>query len=60
LSYKKGSGNHQSKRKGREKKPHQPMPEEQEGMPQHQHCPSAKRREEMSPKYHEEQQKDVA
>jgi hypothetical protein len=36
-------------------------PEEQEGMPQHQHYPLAKRREDRNkPEYHEEQQKDVA
>jgi hypothetical protein len=32
---------------------HRPKPEEQAGMPQHQHCPLAKRREEKNPKYHE-------
>jgi hypothetical protein len=37
-----------------------PKSEEQEGMPQHQHCPLAKRRGDRNPKYHEEQQKDVA
>jgi hypothetical protein len=36
------------------------QPEEQEGMPQHQHCPPAKRREDRNPKNHEEQQKDLA
>jgi hypothetical protein len=39
---------------------HMPKPEEQEGIPQHQHCPLAKHHEDKSPKYHEEQQKDVA
>jgi hypothetical protein len=34
-------------------------PEEHEGMPQHQHCPSVKRREEPKVPNHEEQQKDV-
>jgi hypothetical protein len=34
--------------------------EEHEGMPQHRHCPHAKRREDRNPKYHEELQKDVA
>jgi hypothetical protein len=38
----------------------QPKPEELEGMPQHQFCPHAMRREDRNPKYHEEQQKDVA
>jgi hypothetical protein len=38
--------------------PCMPKPEEQEGMPQHQHCPPAKHREDKNPKYHEEQQKD--
>jgi hypothetical protein len=28
-------------------KSHMPKPEEQEGMPQHQHCPPAKRHEEQ-------------
>jgi ribosomal protein S4 len=28
-------------------------------MPRHEHCPSAKRREDRNPKCHEEQQKDV-
>jgi hypothetical protein len=36
-------------------KPHKPEPEEhEEGMPQHEHCPPAKRREDRSPKYYEE------
>jgi Cu/Zn superoxide dismutase len=30
------------------------------GMPEHQHCPPAKRRGYRNPKYHEEQQEDVA
>jgi hypothetical protein len=37
-----------------------PKPEELEGMPRHQHCPPAKHRKDKSPKYHEEQHKDVA
>jgi hypothetical protein len=37
-----------------------PKPEEEEGTPQHQHCPPAKRREDRSPKYQEEQHKGVA
>jgi hypothetical protein len=42
-------------------KSYRPEPdEEQEGMPQHQHCPPAKRRDERSPTYRENQQKDVA
>jgi hypothetical protein len=55
----KGSGNHQAKR-CKEEKTHRPKPEEQEDMPQHQHSPPAKRRDDMNPKYHEEEQKDVA
>jgi hypothetical protein len=35
-------------------------PEEQEGMPQRQHCPPTKRRGDRYPEYHKEQQKDVA
>jgi hypothetical protein len=35
-------------------------PEEQEGMPQHQYCTRAKHRDDKSPKYYEEHQKDVA
>jgi hypothetical protein len=53
------SGNHQAKGK-RRGKPHRPKPEKQERMPQHQHCPLAKYREDKNPKYHEEQVKDVA
>jgi hypothetical protein len=56
----KSSGNyHQAKRK-RRKKPHKPKPEKQEGMPQYQHCSPAKYREDKNPKYHKEQQKDIA
>jgi hypothetical protein len=41
-----------TRRKGaRREKPHRPEPEEQEGMPQHWHCPHAKRREDRNPKY---------
>jgi hypothetical protein len=50
------SGGHQTKEEKREK----PKPEKQEGMPHHQHCPTAKRRGDRNPKYHEEQPKDVA
>jgi hypothetical protein len=35
-------------------------PEEQEGIPQHHHCPLAERRDDITPNYYEEQQKDVA
>jgi hypothetical protein len=35
-------------------------PRNKEGMPQHQHCPPAKIRGNRNPKYHEEQQEDVA
>jgi hypothetical protein len=34
--------------------------EEHEGMPQHEQSPHAKRRGDWNPKYHEDQQKDVA
>jgi hypothetical protein len=44
----------------RRKKPHKPKPVEQEGMPQYQHCPYAKHREDKNPKYHEDQRRDVA
>jgi hypothetical protein len=52
----KSSEDHQAKRRKRKKL----KPEEQEGMPQHQHCPPAKRRGDRNPEYHEEQRKDVA
>jgi hypothetical protein len=56
------SGDHKAKKKKEEKRPpgKKPKHEEQDGMAQHQHCPLAKRRENRNPKYHEEQQKDVA
>jgi hypothetical protein len=37
-----------------------PKPEEQEGMPQRQHCRPEKRRGDRNPECHEEHQKDVA
>jgi hypothetical protein len=46
--------------KQKEEKRKKPKPEEQEGMPQRQHCPLAKRRGDRNQAYHEEQQKDVA
>jgi hypothetical protein len=46
--------------KQKEEKRKKPNPEEQEGMPQHRHCPPAKHRGDRNPQYHEEQQKDVA
>jgi hypothetical protein len=49
----KGSENRQAKSR-KEEKPYMPKPEKQEDMPQHQHCPHAKRREDKNPKYHEE------
>jgi hypothetical protein len=52
----KSSGGHQAKRRKEEKT----KPEEQEGMPQHQHCPPEKRRGDRNPECHEEQQKHVA
>jgi hypothetical protein len=45
------SGDHRAKEERREK----PKLEEHEGMPQHQHCPLAKRRYDRNPKYHEEE-----
>jgi hypothetical protein len=50
------SEDHQAKRRKEEK----PKPQGQEGMPQHQHCPPAKRRGDRNLNYHEGQQKDVA
>jgi hypothetical protein len=35
-------------------------PGEEEGMPQYQHYPHAKHRGDRNPKYHEEEEKDVA
>jgi hypothetical protein len=55
----KSSGGHQAKKK-KKKRRKKPKPEEQEGMPQHQHCPPEKRRGNKNPECHEEQQKDVA
>jgi hypothetical protein len=49
--------NHQAKRR---KNPQRLEPEEDEGMPQHEHCPPAKNHEDKTPKYLEERQKDVA
>jgi hypothetical protein len=48
------------KEKNKDEDPHIPEPEEQEGMPHHRRCPPAKHREDRNPKYHEQQQKDVA
>jgi hypothetical protein len=44
----------------RRRKPLRPKPKEQEGMPHHQQCLHAKRREDRNPKYHEEEHKYVA
>jgi hypothetical protein len=53
----KSSGGRQANRRNEEK----PKTEERESMPQHQHCPPAiKHHGDRNPKYHEEQQKDVA
>jgi hypothetical protein len=41
--------------KQNEEKRKQPQPEEQEGMPQHQHCPPEKRRGDRNPECYEEQ-----
>jgi hypothetical protein len=57
LSYKKKQWRPPSKRNKRGRKP---KPEEEEGMPQRQQCPHAKRRGDRNPEYHEEQEKDVA
>jgi hypothetical protein len=46
--------------KQKEEKRKNAKPEEHEDMPPHQHYPLAKRRGDRNPKYHEEQQKDVA
>jgi hypothetical protein len=46
--------------KQREEKRKKPKYDGQEGMPQRQHCPPAKRRGDWNPECHEEQQKDVA
>jgi hypothetical protein len=57
LSYKKKQWRPPTKKKKRRKKP---KPEEQDGMPQHQHCPPEKRCGDKNPECHEQQQKDVA
>jgi hypothetical protein len=44
----------------RGKTPYMPKPEDEEGMPQHEHCPPPKCPEDRNPNYHEVQQKDVA
>jgi hypothetical protein len=49
-----------TQKRARRENPRMPKPEEQEGMPQHQQCPLAKRRKDKNPKYHEEEQKHVA
>jgi hypothetical protein len=46
--------------KQKEEKRRKPKPEEQEGMPQHQHCPPEKRRGDRNQECHEELQKVVA
>jgi hypothetical protein len=46
--------------KQKEEKREKPKPEEQEGMPQHRHCPHVKRRGDRNPESHKEQHKDVA
>jgi hypothetical protein len=55
LLTRKSSMSYQAKRRKKKK----PKPEEQEGMPQHGHCPPAKHRGDRNPKYHAGQQKDV-
>jgi hypothetical protein len=49
----KSSGDHQAKKKKKRRK--KPTPEEQEGMPQHQHCPPERRRADKNPECHEYQ-----
>jgi hypothetical protein len=44
----------------KEYKMRKPQPEEKEGMPQLRHCPPEKYHRDRNPKYHEEQQEDVA
>jgi hypothetical protein len=44
----------------KQEKRKKPKPEEQEGMPQSQHCLAEKRRGDRSLECHEEQQKEVA
>jgi hypothetical protein len=46
--------------KQKEEKRKKPKPEEQEGMPQRQHCPPEKCRGDRNPECHEELQDDVA
>jgi hypothetical protein len=46
--------------KQKEEKRKKPKPEEHEGMPEDEHCPLATRRGDRNPKYHEDQQKNVA
>jgi hypothetical protein len=46
--------------KPKEEKRKKPKPEEQDGMPQREHCPPAKRRVDRNPEYHDDQQKDGA
>jgi hypothetical protein len=53
----KSSISHKAKKRYKRRKPE---PEEQNGMPQHQHCPPSKHRGDRNPKCHEERQKDVA
>jgi hypothetical protein len=49
-----------TKQKGKkEDKIQRTKPNEQEVKPKHQHCPHAKHREDMNPKYLKEQQKDA-
>jgi hypothetical protein len=46
--------------KQKEERRKKPKPEEQEGMPQRQHCPPEKRCGDRNPECHEKLQKDVA
>jgi hypothetical protein len=54
----KSTGDRQVKRRNKEEK-NKEKTKEHEGMPQHQHCPPAKRRGDRNPKYNEDQQKDA-
>jgi hypothetical protein len=53
-------GNHQCKKETKDENPLRPKPEKQGGMTLHRPCPAKRNCKEKDPKYHEEQQKDVA
>jgi hypothetical protein len=58
--YKKSYNKKQLRPPSKKRKDGKPKPEYQEGMPHHHYSPHAERRGDRNPKYHEEQQKDVA